>query len=336
MKPAEYTEDFEVVNANFGKPHIFLLGAGASYAAFPNGDKNGKQLPLLKDLVEVIGLQDLVTIAGIEPPYDDFESIYSQIALNAQQEKIRNEIDLKVFSYFESLELPDEPTLYDYLVLSLRPKDVIATFNWDPFLWNACHRNRHISKNPCVLFLHGSVAIARCEQCQIVVSRSSMRCSTCGGELHDIPILFPVTKKNYNSDPAIAGHWRTLKRAMKEAYAFTIFGYSAPKTDVEAIDLLQEGWGENTSRELEQIEIIDKQDEDALRESWASFIHTHHYDVLRTFYESFAGEHPRRSCEAMWSQFMECMFIVPFQMPQTSSFDELYKWLEPRIVAEKR
>jgi cyclic nucleotide-binding protein len=29
---------------------------------------------------------------------------------------------------------PELLTLYDHLVLSLRPKDVIATFNWDPFL----------------------------------------------------------------------------------------------------------------------------------------------------------------------------------------------------------
>lgn len=335
MTPADYTEEYEIKNASLGRPHVVLLGAGASYAAFPKGDKNGRKLPLLKDFVEVIGLEDLVSSAGIKPPYDDFEAIYSQIALNTGKADIRERIDEKVFLYFESLELPDEPTLYDHLVLSLRPKDVIATFNWDPFLWNACHRNRHISENPCVLFLHGSVAIARCDKCQIVVSRSSMRCSGCGGSLFDIPILFPVTQKDYNSDPAIAGHWRTLKRALKQAYAFTIFGYSAPKTDVEAIDLLQEGWGANNNRDLEQIEIIDIQDKDALRESWKSFIHTHHYKVLTSFYSSFAGEHPRRSCEAMWSQFMDCMFIEPYPMPQNTGFTELYNWLDPRVEAEK-
>ncbi len=336
MIPANYTEEFEVANANFGRPHVFLLGAGASYAAFPNGDKNGRKLPLLKDFIEVIGLQDFVNQAGITEPYEDFEEIYSKIALDVQLEDLRRKIDRKVFSYFENLELPDEPTLYDHLVLSLRPKDIIATFNWDPFLWDACQRNRQFSKYPCVLFLHGSVAIARCEQCQIIVSRSNRQCSSCGSELYDIPILFPVTKKDYNSDPAIAGHWRTLKRALKQAYAFTIFGYSAPKTDVEAIDLLKDGWGENNSRELEQIEIINTQDEDMLRESWDEFIHTHHYDVLKNFYQSFAGEHPRRSCEAMWSQFMECMFIEPFTIPQGCNFRDLYKWLKPRIEVEKR
>jgi hypothetical protein len=32
------------------------------------------------------------------------------------------------------LELPDHPTVYDHLLLSLRKKDAIFTFNWDPFL----------------------------------------------------------------------------------------------------------------------------------------------------------------------------------------------------------
>ena len=76
--------------------------------------------------------------AGIAPPFDDFEAIYSEIATDPARKNVREAIDSRVFHYFESLELPDEPTLYDHLVLSLRPKDVIATFNWDPFLWDAC------------------------------------------------------------------------------------------------------------------------------------------------------------------------------------------------------
>ncbi len=141
MQFPEYTEEYEIGNTSFGKPHVVLLGAGASYAAFPKGDRNGRKLPLLRDFVEVIGLEDLVKEVGISPPYDDFERIYSEIAIDPSWSDLRERIDQIVFSYFEALELPDEPTLYDHLVLSLRPKDVIATFNWDPFLWSACHRN---------------------------------------------------------------------------------------------------------------------------------------------------------------------------------------------------
>jgi len=335
MKLREYSEEFEINNANFGRPHVVLLGAGASYAAFPNGDKNGRKLPLLKDFVDVIDLRQEMSDSGILPPYNDFEAIYSKIFTDLNLVKVRESIDKKVVSYFSSLELPDEPTLYDHLVLSLRPKDFIATFNWDPFLWNALHRNHQFTNGPCALFLHGSVAIARCDKCEIVVSRSSAICNRCGNQTEDVPILFPVTQKDYVSDPAIAGHWRTLKRALKQAWAFTIFGYSAPKTDVEAIELLKEGWGSATNRELEQIEIIDIQEEDNLRESWDEFIHSHHYTVIDNFYKSFIGEHPRRSCEAYWNQNMECMFIDPFPIPQGISFSQLYNWIKPRVEAEK-
>ncbi len=34
--------------------HVVLLGAGASLAAFPNGDRLGRTLPLMKNLVEVL------------------------------------------------------------------------------------------------------------------------------------------------------------------------------------------------------------------------------------------------------------------------------------------
>ena len=224
MKPREYSEEFEIENANSGRPHIILLGAGASYAAFPNGDRNGNKLPLLRDFVDIIGLDKEMKEAEISLPYNDFEAIYSNIYSDPNLIKVRESIDKKVVDYFSNLELPDEPTLYDHLVLSLRPKDVIATFNWDPFLWNALHRNHRLTNGPCTLFLHGSVAISRCSNCEIVVSRSSINCHKCGDQLEDIPILFPVTKKDYVSDPAIAGHWRTLKRAMKVAWAFTIFG----------------------------------------------------------------------------------------------------------------
>jgi hypothetical protein len=93
--------------------------------------------------------------------------------------------------------------------------------------------------------------------------------------------------------------------------------------------------GGANNRELEQIEIIDILDEDIILKSWDEFIHSHHYTIFNDFYNSFVGEHPRRSCEAYWNQNMECMFIEPFPMPHGVSFNELYDWVQPRINAEK-
>lgn len=39
---------------NVHRSHLVLLGAGASLAAFPNGEKNGLKLPLMKNFVEIV------------------------------------------------------------------------------------------------------------------------------------------------------------------------------------------------------------------------------------------------------------------------------------------
>lgn len=332
----DYSEKSEIKDTSIERPHVFILGAGASRAAFPNGDKHGKIIPLMNELVEVVGLGDLVKGCGIEAPYDDFESIYSKIESDLKLKNLKEQIALKVFDYFSNLELPEKPTLYDHLVLSLRPKDVIATFNWDPFLWNAVERNIGFmnGKPPSILFLHGSVSIAKCESCKKVFPRYPSQCQECEKEKSEIPILYPVTKKDYQSDAAIKAHWRNLEENLQKAYILTVFGYSAPKTDVEAIDLLKKGWGDPEKRNLEQVELIDIQNKKILRKNWEDFIHSHHFDIIENFYDSWAANHPRRSCEAFFAETMYCAFLDSFLIPKDLGFNELYKWLEPRLKVE--
>ncbi len=40
------------------RPHIVILGAGASVATFPNGDANGNIIPLMNNLIELLGLNE--------------------------------------------------------------------------------------------------------------------------------------------------------------------------------------------------------------------------------------------------------------------------------------
>jgi hypothetical protein len=54
------TVEDEINNAFVGRSHLVVLGAGASRAAFPKGDQNGKKLPLMADLVEVLQLEGLL------------------------------------------------------------------------------------------------------------------------------------------------------------------------------------------------------------------------------------------------------------------------------------
>jgi hypothetical protein len=249
---------------------------------------------------------------------------------------LRAEIEHRIDDYFSALELPAHPTLYDHLILSFRPKDVIATFNWDPFLWQAARRNHEFGKIPSLLFLHGNVAISYCTTCRTTVTREQYFCVKCGEPTTPSPLLYPVKEKNYNNDPAIAGHWRTLSNALKVAWTVTFFGYGAPKSDVEAIQLLKGGWGNIDNRNLEETEIINVRPEEELVATWDPFIHTHHYTIRNSFYESYAGRHPRRSCEALWARLMECQFLVGTTIPSTADFYGLYEWFKPRIEAERK
>ena len=99
------------------------------------------------------------------------------------------------------------------------------------------------------------------------------------------------------SEPAISDAWRMATASLKHAFMVTIFGYSAPRSDRSAIKLLLDAWGGSEERSMEQFEIIDVRPEDELIESWARFIHTHHYEVHLSAYDSWRSIIPayRRS-----------------------------------------
>lgn len=333
MPPSIWSEAEEINSLQMKRPHLVILGAGASLAAFPSGDRNGIKLPIMKDLVEIVGLRRIFEDANIHEPYDDFEAIYSDIAVNPTLVDLKNEIETRVFDYFNVLDLPDTPTLYDHLVLSLRPKDVIATFNWDPFLCQAASRNYRFGGAPNILFLHGNVAFAYCPICKIG-QPLRVTCGKCQRELIKSPLLYPVKQKDYQDDAGIAAHWRALEHEMKHAWALTVFGYGAPKTDVEAIRIMKNAWGNTENRELEQTELIDIRSDDDLVTTWEPFIHSHHYDTWTSFYDSYIAKFPRRSGEALWAQLMECQWLDPKPFPRDVGFPELYEWLRPRIHAE--
>ncbi|MDT8452640.1 MAG: hypothetical protein RQ936_07855, partial [Gammaproteobacteria bacterium] len=55
----EVSAEEEIKQVEVGKPHVVILGAGASYAAFPNGDARGNKLPLMNNFVETLGIEKL-------------------------------------------------------------------------------------------------------------------------------------------------------------------------------------------------------------------------------------------------------------------------------------
>lgn len=91
---------------------------------------------------------------------NNFEKLYSNLHRENPDSEIIKEIAARIQEYFSDMKLPTEPTIYDYLILSLREKDLIATLNWDPFLYQAWIRNSELTDDlPHLSFLHGNVAI---------------------------------------------------------------------------------------------------------------------------------------------------------------------------------
>lgn len=335
-------EEIEIVH---GKgTHVVILGAGATYAStLRNPEKNGKTLPLMWNVIDVVGLTNVVNDLPKEyqPHKEDFEKLYSLLAKDNKFKAEREHIEKVVYKYFEELELPDEPTIYDYLVLSLRHlKDIIATFNWDPFLYKAYLRNGEFTDSPGILFLHGCVSLG--------YDKSNGSSGPAGWfsketkkEFVPTKLLYPVDKKDYNSDPFINGQWEALANRLKEAERVTVFGYSAPKTDVEAIELLQNAWGDVDQRTMEEFEFIDIQEEDKLLKSWETFVHTHHYHYCNDYFDSSLALHPRRTVESYHHWAMPITPNEAFQdgnqIPDNfRTLEELWKWHEPLIEAEKR
>lgn len=90
-------------------PHIVILGAGASRAACPEGDLNGKVLPLMNDLVMTLGLSDFLREHGYDPS-GNFEVTYASMYDSPETTKVRLELERRIRDYFSGLQLPPTPT----------------------------------------------------------------------------------------------------------------------------------------------------------------------------------------------------------------------------------
>lgn len=318
------------------RPHLVILGAGASRAAFPEGERQGRPLPLMADFTEIIPVDPILEKSGIDYKGKNFEEVYSLVSERAELADVRSQIERVVFGYFAELQLPDAPTLYDKLVLSLRQKDVIATFNWDPFLIQAWQRSERVTRSlPCLLFLHGNVAHGYCARDMYQGLRGE-RCACCGERLQSDKLLFPVAKKDYSSDPSIRKAWEVVRAALNDALAITIFGYSAPASDKDAVSIMQEAWGGPEKKQFEAFEIIDVKSKEEVRANWAGFVLVDHYRPYKNFYESMTARHPRRSGEAFLNQYIHGKFLEGHPIPEAKTLDELHSWFRPLIEVEER
>lgn len=167
------TKEDRIKTVMGGGGHVVILGTGSSIAStIRNPELNGKKLPSIDNFIDVVGIQDIVDRLPEKLVASNFETLYSNLHKDNPQSDEILEIEARLFDYFKDMRPPDEPTIYDYLVLSLRPKDLIATFNWGPFLYQAFVRNGKVADMPYLCFLHGNVSIG--------YSKEDKRCGPTG------------------------------------------------------------------------------------------------------------------------------------------------------------
>lgn len=306
------------------RPQVVLLGAGASCAAFPKGEPGGRRLPQMCDFIDVVGLRSVLEreAPGLlgNGAAENFEVIYSALSESAQHTELCRRVEQEVRLYFAAMRLPDTATLYDRLVLALRPEDTIFTFNWDPFLFDAVERNRRVLPSPRVHYLHGCVRVAKCLAHADQVGIDGTRCPKCGNVMQDTPLLYPVEKKDYASDPFIASEWAVASEAFANGMILTIFGYGAPTSDEEAKQRLKTAWTALSKREIEHVEVIDKPNADVevLEKRWRAFTPTHHFRFIDDFGVSHIARWPRRASESWFYPMTEGRPCMDFPLPETN------------------
>lgn len=225
-------------------------------------------------------------------------------------------------------------------MLALRPKDLIATFNWDPFLYQAFCRNSEFADMPRLAFLHGNVAIGFNNK-EKSTGPAGYRHKKTYQYYEPTKLLYPVTHKNYNEDEFIRIEWERVKYWINEESTkiISIFGYGAPETDVEAVNLLYDSWGGSSRRNMEQFEIIDIKSEKEVRKKWDRFIHSHHYDYSNNYFDSSLATNPRRTSESYFQHILPNSPSEAFSESNPvptdiKSLKDLWEWHKPLIEAE--
>jgi hypothetical protein len=121
---------------------------------------------------------------------------------------------------------------------------------------------------------------------------------------------------------------------LERAYLVTIFGYSAPVTDVEARSLLLNKWMENPTREFAEIDIVDIRPREDIERSWADFFVRQHYGIFPDVRRTTSFRHPRRSCEAFAMATLQQDPWIENGLPPVRRLEELHAWLHPLLEEE--
>jgi len=144
-----------------------------------------------------------------------------------------------------------------------------------------------------------------------------------------------VKEKDYKNDNYIRQCWDATAQAIEGSSTITIFGYSAPSSDVEAVELLKKAWGDIERRQLEEVSVIDIVEEDVMLDRWKDFIYSHHYKYTNNFFDSYLAMFPRRSSEMLFAIF-QCNLFADNSMGfrEGMTWDEVKSTLKDLLIEE--
>lgn len=294
-----------VKNKKLTDPHVVIIGAGASKAACPV-DKNGERVPLLKNILEVLNVECELNQYGFSSrDINDFENFYSKICHVDKYKELCDTLEEAVYTYFSKLELPDEINLYDYLVLSLTEKDLIISFNWDPFLLQAYKRNIKVGNLPQLVFPHGNVGVGICNHCK-QKGYYGYVCPQCYLPLEKMPLLYPTGEKDYETESIIRNEWSIAQAFLERSAGLTIFGYGAPVSDISAVKLLQNAFSASKTKIICPVTIINLasvKEEQLTR--WSNFYDQSMIHYAEKFQDTILWRNPRVSLETVFDAILQ-------------------------------
>lgn len=218
---------------------------------------------------------------------------------------MQKKLEYKICEYFGKLVIPDEPTLYDYLILSLTEKDAIISFNWDPFLMQAYCRNMNVGNLPELIFPHGNSGVGICNKCR-VKGYANCICPHCYGDLEQMPLLYPIGKKDYSGISVIKNEWERAKFVLSKAAGITVYGYGAPVTDIEAVELMKTANNISQMKDIAPFTIINlAENEKEQREKWLDFYDVRMMMYCNSFEETILWRNPRVSLETLFDAILQ-------------------------------
>lgn len=324
------------------RPHLVILGAGASKAACPKGDANGRLVPLQREIPRIPKVAALLKAAG-ECGNGEFEQTFDRLVRRNEHPQIVDDLKQVIRDYFARLQLPERVTEYDLLVMCLRGKDVIVSFNWDPLLIQALSRNAHLLFDrfrdqelvhelmPQSFYPHGCAVMGFCNRC--MRKMASDMCANCRTPMQQPDLLYPVRSKDYASDKCIAREWTGIERTMALMYCWTVYGYSAPVGDAAALSMLSNAWKQNPVRDWMQFEVINRTPAQSFA-AWKPMVVRAHYFRTKSLRHSSILQHPRRTCEALSAATLLLNPIPSNPVPPMRSLPDLHQWIQPLIDEE--